>query len=103
MTAITIADPFAAAHEPIVEQLEPFCDADLDRFSDDELLHAYDVATAWTHDLPVAETAAVNIAAEWHARHGRNIPRVSADVALAQFAELAAQFDSASWQLDATE
>ena len=46
MTATTIADPFAAPHEHIADQLEPFCDGDLDRFSDDELLYAYDVATA---------------------------------------------------------
>jgi hypothetical protein len=46
MTAATIADPFAVSHEDIADQLEPFCAAALDRFSDDELLYAYDIATA---------------------------------------------------------
>jgi hypothetical protein len=103
MTATTIADPFALSHEDIAEQLEPFCDGALDRFSDPELLYAYDLATAWAHDLLTAEAAACSIAAEWLGRHGRNIPRISADVALAQFAELAAQFDTSFWQLDPAE
>jgi hypothetical protein len=102
MTATTIAD-FAASHEAIVEQLEPFCAGDLDRFSDHELLVAYDVATAWTADLLTAELAMANIAAEWHGRTGRNIPRVSADVVRAQFAEPAAQFDSSFCQIDETD
>ena len=65
MTATTIADPFAVSHEDIAEQLDPFCDGALDRFSDDELLYAYDIATAWAHDLLTAETAACSTAAEW--------------------------------------
>jgi hypothetical protein len=103
MTATTIADPFALSHEDIADQLEPSCNDALDRFSDHELLYAYDLATAWAHDLLTAEAAACSIAAEWLARHGRNIPRASADDVLAQFAELAAQLDSSFWQIDDTE
>jgi hypothetical protein len=45
----------------------------------------------------------MNIAAEWHGRYGRNLPRVAPDLVLAQFTELAAQFDSRFWQLDETD
>jgi len=93
MTALTITDPFAVAHEEIAEQLEPFCDGYLDRFTDQDLLDAYDLATAWTDRLATAETAAISIAAEWRDRHGRNLPRVHSDLTPGQYADLAAQFD----------
>lgn len=98
MTAIAIADPFAAAHEDLVEQLEPFCDEYLDRFSDQELLDAYDLATAWTQDLPTARLAANAIAAEWYARYRRNLPRGGSEL---PWAGLAAQFDRELADLDA--
>jgi hypothetical protein len=102
MTAFAIADPFAAPRQPVADQLEPFCDDNLERFSDHELLDAYDIATRWTHDLPTADIAVMNIAG-WHGRYGRNLPRVAPDLVLAQFTELAAQFDSRFWQLEETD
>jgi hypothetical protein len=103
MTAFASADPVAAPRQPVADQLEPFCDDNLERFSDNELLDAYDIAGRWTHDLPTADIAVMNIAAEWHGRYGRNLPRVAPDLVLAQFTELAAQFDSGFWQLDETD
>jgi len=101
MTTATIADPFAVSHEAIAEQLEPFCDGDLDRFTDHEVLHAYDLATTWTGELPIADVAAMHIAAEWLVRHGRNLPRFGSDLESAPSPDLAAQFDRALAELDA--
>ncbi len=95
MSVIAIADPFAASHEDLAEQLEPFCDGDLTRFSDHELLHAYDLATAWAHDLITADTAVMAIAAEWQTRYRRAVPRGDAGLTADQYADFTAQFDSA--------
>lgn len=95
MSPTALADPLAASHVVIVDQLEPFCDGLLDRFSDHELLDAYDLAVAWTHDLPAAQAAVKNIAAEWHARYRRNLPRGDSDLG-SVVAELAAPFDHTS-------
>lgn len=81
MTPIASAtDPFSTTHDHIADQLEPFCDVDLQRFSERELLHAYDVASAWTEHLPVAERAATNIVTEWQTRHGQSLPRIRSEV-----------------------
>ena len=80
MTAITSAtDPFATTHDHVADQLEPFCDRDLQRFTERELLRAYDIATGWTDVLPVAQAAAANIAGEWQARHNQSLPRVRSE------------------------
>lgn len=101
MTTATIADPFAAPHEAIAEQLEPFCDGDLERFTAHELLNAYDLATAWSDELALAAAAAAHIAAEWLGRYDRNLPPFGSDLASTQFADLAAQYDRAFAALDA--
>ena len=75
-TIATNTDPFSLTNDRIAEQLEPFCDVDLQRFTERELLRAYDTATGWAEVLPVANTAALNIAAEWDARHRQSLPRV---------------------------
>lgn len=81
MTAIAITtDPFSTTHDHIADQLEPFCDVDLQRFTERELLSAYDVASGWTEHLPIAEKAAANIVGEWQARHGQSLPRVRSEV-----------------------
>lgn len=81
MTAITsTTDPFSATNDHITDQLEPFCDRDLQRFSERELLRAYNIASGWTEILPIAQTAAANIAAEWDARHDQNLPSIRSHV-----------------------
>lgn len=100
MTTALIADPFASPHNLIVEQLEPFCDLDLVRFTDHELLDAYDLAVTWTAELSTADAAAMHIAAEWLVRHGRCLPRFGSDLESSPFAELSAQFDSTLAALD---
>jgi hypothetical protein len=101
-TATPVADPFTASHEAIAEQLEPFCDGDLDRFSDHEMLDAYDLATTWSDELRTAEIARLHIAAEWLVRHGRNLPRFGSDLTSDRPAALAGQFGDDFWDLDAT-
>jgi hypothetical protein len=100
MTTGTIADPFAVSHEAIAEQLEPFCDGDLDASPTTRVLRAYDLATTWTGGLPIADVAAMHIAAEWLVRHGRNLPRFGSDLESVAFPNLAAQFDRAFAELD---
>lgn len=73
-------DPFSATHDQVADQLEPFCDVDLQRFTERELLRAYDVACAWTEHLQIAAAASANVAKEWEARHGQNLPRVRSEV-----------------------
>ena len=89
MSALTTTDPFAVPHDLIADQLEPFCDGDLQRFTRSELLRAYDLATVWADELETARTAAVNIAAEWQERHGERIPRISNEVQSSLAAALA--------------
>lgn len=102
MTTATIADPFATPHELIADQLEPFCDLDLGRFTDHELLDAYDVAATWTEELSTADLAAMHIAAEWLVRYGRSLPRFGSDLESTPFADLAAQFNGTFADLEAT-
>jgi hypothetical protein len=81
MTELTsTTKPFSAAHDHVADQLEPFCDADLQRFTERELLHAFDTATGWTEHFAIAQTAAANIAAEWQARHNQSLARVRSEV-----------------------
>jgi hypothetical protein len=81
MTAITTTtDPFSTTHDHVADQLEPFCDLDLERFTERDLLHAYDLASGWTDHLAIAQRAAANIAAEWQARHAQSLPRVRSEV-----------------------
>lgn len=102
MSTLAIADPFATPHELIADHLEPFCDLDLGRFTDHELLDAYDLAVSWSDELSTADAAAMHIAAEWLVRHGRSLPRFGSDLESTPFTDLAAQFDSAFADLDAT-
>ncbi|MGA9316283.1 MAG: hypothetical protein WBV77_16845, partial [Solirubrobacteraceae bacterium] len=94
----TTTDPFAVPHDLIADQLEPFCDGDLQRFTRSELLRAYDLATAWADELETARTAALNIAAEWQERHGERIPRISNEVQSSLAAALAGPFGN--WLAD---
>jgi hypothetical protein len=76
----TTTDPFSVTINHIADQLEPFCDVDLQRFTERELLRAYDVASGWTEHSATAQTAASNIAGEWQARHNQSLPRIRSQV-----------------------